>query len=304
VGVSWWEAEGAGDEPVETSTCRFGATARRDSALALSAGRDRRSGGMEIVFLGTGTSQGVPMIAHEAPDLDLDDARNWRTRTSAHVIMGGHHVQIDAAPEFRLQCVRSGISRVDTFILTHGHADHILGMDDLRRFIDLRDGEALPVYSSEEGLQRVREIYPYAIRPKPEFRGYPAFLPHLMPERLELPGGVIETVRLPHGRVEVLGLVFTEAATGRRLAYYTDCKFLPERALELARGADLAVLDALRPMEHPTHMTVDEAVAAAGALAARRTFLTHMTYMIDHARDSARLPAGVAFAYDGLRVTL
>lgn len=259
---------------------------------------------MEIVFMGTGTSQGVPMIAHDSPELDLDDARNWRTRTSAHVVMGGHHVQIDAAPEFRLQCLRSSIEKVDTFILTHGHADHVLGMDDLRRFVDLRDGDALPVYATEEGQERVRAIYPYAIRPKPEFKGYPAFDLRAMPDRLELPGGTIESTLLPHGRVEVLGLVFTEEGSGRRLAYFTDCKRLPDEARRLAQGVDLVVLDALRPMEHPTHMTIDEAVAAAQGLGARRTLLTHMTYMIDFERDSKGLPEGVEFAYDGLRVRL
>lgn len=259
---------------------------------------------MEIVFLGTGTSQGVPMIAHDAPELDLDDPRNWRTRTSAHIVMGGHHIQIDASPEFRLQCVRSAIHRVDTFILTHGHADHVMGMDDLRRFVDLREGEALPVYASAEGMERVRTIFPYAIRPKPAFKGYPAFSVRAMPRVLELPGGTVTSTYLPHGSIEVLGLVFSEAGTGKRLAYYTDCKCLTEDAEMLARGADLVVLDALRPMPHPSHMTVGEAVATADILGASRTYLTHMTYMIDHARDSAELPEGVSFAFDGLRVTL
>ncbi len=259
---------------------------------------------MEIIFLGTGTSQGVPMIAHEAPDLDIDDPRNWRTRTSAHVVMGGRHIQIDAAPEFRLQCIRSGITRIDTFILTHGHADHVMGMDDLRRFIDMRKGEALPVYSTGEGLERVRAIYPYAIRDRPEFMGYPAFALHPMPRRLAFPEGTIDAALLPHGRVEVLGLVFTEAESGQQLAYFTDCKELPEVACEMAKGVDLLVLDALRPMPHPTHMTVGEAVTAATALDATSTYFTHMTGMIDHARDSRDLPEGMAFAYDGLRVEL
>ncbi len=242
------------------------------------------------------------MIAHDAPELDLEDARNWRTRTSAHVTMGGHQVQIDAAPEFRLQCIRNDLRWIDTFILTHGHADHLLGMDDLRRFIDLRGGEALPVYSTEEGMDRVRTVYPYAIHARPLAKGYPAFALHEMPERLEVPGGVIDSCRLPHGHVEVLGLVFTETATGRRLAYFTDCKRLTDRARELARGADVVVLDALRPHEHHSHMSVDEAIAAAKELRAARTFFTHMTFMIDHARDGARLPPGMAFAHDGLRV--
>lgn len=260
---------------------------------------------MEIVFLGTGTSQGVPMIAHDpGKSCDLSDRRNWRTRTSVHVVMGGWHIQVDASPEFRLQCIWNSLSRIDTFILTHGHADHIMGMDDLRRFIDLRNGEALPVFSTEEGIHRVQTVFPYAIRPKPEFSGYPAFDLRLMPQVLETPGGTIESVLLPHGRVQVLGLLFTEAGTGKRMAYYTDCKRLPERAVEMAKGIDLVVLDALRPTAHPTHMNIEEALDAARVLAAKRTYFIHMTYMIDHVRDGALLPDGVAYAYDGLRLTL
>ena len=258
---------------------------------------------MDITFLGTGTSQGVPMIAHpEGKGCDLSDHRNWRMRTSAHVRMGGLSLQIDAAPEFRLQCIRDGIRSIDYFFLTHGHADHIMGMDDLRRFIDLRGGTALPVYGTEEGLERVRTIFPYAIRPKPEFKGYPAFALREMPPRLELEGGTVEFTLLPHGRIDVMGLVFTEADTGKRLAYYTDCKRLTPEAIALARGADLVVLDALRPMSHPTHMTVHEAIEAAAILGGKQTWFTHMTYLIDHERDSRDLPEGVAFAWDGLRV--
>ena len=260
---------------------------------------------MEITFLGTGTSQGVPMIAHDPGDsCDLADKRNWRTRTSAHLKMDGQSIQIDAAPEFRLQCIANKIESIDLFLLTHGHADHIMGMDDLRRFIDLRGGTALPVYGTDEGLQRVATIFPYAIRPKPEFKGYPAFALEPMPAVLELPSGTVAWTPLPHGRMEVMGLVFTERSSGRKLAYYTDCKRLTPKARELAAGADLLVLDALRPMPHPTHMTLHEAIETAEELGAGQTFFTHMTYMIDHERDSKKLPSGMAFAYDGLRVTI
>lgn len=245
------------------------------------------------------------MIAHDPGDAcNLSDKRNWRGRTSAHVKMNGTAFQIDAAPEFRLQCIENRIEWIDVFLLTHGHSDHVMGMDDLRRFIDMRGGEALPVYSTPEGLERVSEVFPYAIRPKPEFKGYPAFALEPMPEKLVTSAGNIHSTLLPHGRVQVLGLVFEEAGTGRKLAYYTDCKRLTPRAVELAKGADLVVLDALRPMSHPTHMTLHEAIEAAEELGAGQTFFTHMTYMIDHERDSKQLPDGMAFAYDGLRVEL
>jgi phosphoribosyl 1,2-cyclic phosphate phosphodiesterase len=258
---------------------------------------------MELTFLGTGTSQGVPMIAHDPGEAcDLRNPLNWRTRSSAHVTVGGMHLQIDAAPEFRLQCIKEKIEQVDCFILTHGHADHILGMDDLRRFIDLRGGEALPVYSNAAGLERVKAIYPYAIRPTPEFKGYPAFNLHEMPAELTLPWGTLYATPLPHGRMDVLGLVFEETATGKRLAYYTDCHELPAEAVALAQGVDLLVLDALRPTPHPTHMSLSEAIAAARRVGARKTFFTHMTFMLDHERDGATLPEGMEFAHDGLKV--
>ena len=258
---------------------------------------------MELVFLGTGTSQGVPMIAQPDGGCDLDNPKNWRTRCSIHVEMGGHHIQVDAAPEFRIQCLGNGINAIDTFILTHPHSDHVLGMDDLRRFCDLKGGIALPVYSSTLGLQRIREIYPYAILDKPVVRGYPAFQLHEMPQLLELPGGHVETVYLPHGKIQVLGLVFTESDTGKKLVYYTDCKEVGEEARLIAEGADVVVLDGLRAEPHPSHMSVSEAVQTAKEMDAPMSFLTHMTYMVDHEETEASLPDNIRLAYDGLRIS-
>ena len=141
---------------------------------------------MEVIFLGTGTSQGVPMIACQCAVCTSADPRNHRTRTSIHVVMDGLHVQVDAPPEFRLQCLRESLAWVDCFILTHGHADHIAGMDDLRRFCDLLGGTALTVYSTEEGLGRVLAMYPYAMTERPIAKGYAAFRLETMPECLEI----------------------------------------------------------------------------------------------------------------------
>ncbi|MGJ3241599.1 MAG: MBL fold metallo-hydrolase [Opitutales bacterium] len=259
---------------------------------------------MEIVFLGTGTSQGVPMIAQPAGGCDLSDPRNWRTRASVHVVLDGHHIQVDAGPEFRLQCIQNQVTAVDTFVLTHGHADHVVGMDDLRRFCDLLGGAALPVYGTGEGLGRVKQIFPYAILDRPQVKGYPAFRLAEMPKVLEVPGGRVHCTLLPHGAVDVLGLVFEETSTGRRFAYYTDCSEVGEEARALAEGADVLVLDGLRPQPHPTHMTIDQAVEAAQTIGASRTLLTHMTFTVDHEETSKRLPPGVNLAYDGLRLAL
>jgi phosphoribosyl 1,2-cyclic phosphate phosphodiesterase len=259
---------------------------------------------MEVVFLGTGTSQGVPMIACDCAVCTSTDLRNHRTRASIHVVMDGLHVQVDAAPEFRLQSLREKIRWVDFFVLTHGHADHITGMDDLRRFCDLHGGTALPVYSTEEGMGRVLAIYPYAMAERPIAKGYAAFKLVAMPDLLELPQGTIRSTLLPHGGLNTLGLIFTERSSAKKFVYYTDCKRVPREAVELARGADIVVLDGLRPLPHPSHMSIDEAVAVAHEIGAPQTWLTHLTHLSDHAELEASLPAGVRPAYDGLRLKI
>ncbi|MES2697705.1 MAG: MBL fold metallo-hydrolase [Verrucomicrobiota bacterium] len=259
---------------------------------------------MEVIFLGSGTSQGVPMIACDCSVCQSPDPRNKRTRASIHVVMDGLHVQVDGSPEFRLQCLRENIRQVDFFILTHGHADHISGMDDLRRFCDLLGDTALTVYCTEEGMARVLAMYPYAIAERPISKGYAAFKLTAMPETLKLPQGTIQSTLLPHGGLNTLGLIFTERSSGKKFVYYTDCKRVPAAAVELARGADAVVLDGLRSTPHPTHMSIDEAIAVGHEIGAPQTYLTHLTHLNDHAELEGALPAGVRVAYDGLRLRL
>jgi phosphoribosyl 1,2-cyclic phosphate phosphodiesterase len=255
---------------------------------------------MRIIFMGTGTSQGVPLIADDNPLLDLNDARNWRGRSSIHVDLDGCHIQVDAAPEFRLQCLRENIRKIDRFILTHGHADHIAGMDDLRRFCDLLDGHPLPVYATpSEGIPRIQAVFPYALGKKAAQKGYPCFDVQPMPDCLEVPSGKIYSTLLPHGVIQVLGLVFV-SSKGKKVAYYCDCHAVPPKARELAYGADALIIDGLRHEPHATHLTIAKAVQIGQELAAKHTYLTHMGATIDHARESALLPAGASFAYDGL----
>lgn len=259
---------------------------------------------MEVLFLGTGTSQGVPMIACDCAVCTSPDPRNRRCRPCVHVVMGGVHIQVDAGQEFRVQCVRHRVDRIDHFLLTHGHADHVLGMDDLRRFCDMRGFQGIPVYSTSEALERVRQVYSYAIGARPVFKGYPAFMLHEMPPMLDFGVGTVRSTLLPHGAVRVLGFVFEEADTGAKFTYYTDCKSVGEDARALARGSQLVVLDGLRPEPHPTHMSIGEAVEVAASIGAPRTLLTHLTHAVDHGSFEPTLPDAVRLAYDGLRVTL
>lgn len=244
------------------------------------------------------------MIACGCAVCTSNDPRNQRTRASIHVVMDGLHVQVDAAPEFRLQCVREKFAAMDFFILTHGHADHVVGMDDLRRFCDLRGGQALTVYSTEEGMARVKAIFPYAVADRPVAKGYAAFKLLPMPAVLDLPQGRIYSTLLPHGSISTLGLVFEERSSGKKFVYYNDCKRVPPEAVALAKGADAVVLDGLRPEPHASHMSIDEACAAAAEIGCDNNYLTHMTHHTDFAAWDPKTRAGVRLAYDGLRLTL
>lgn len=163
----------------------------------------------------------------------------------------------------------------------------------------------MPVYTTDEGDTRLRAMFPYAIVDRAVSGGYVALRPLPMPAELVLPNGcIIRSTLLPHGAVQTLGLVFEEKSTGRRVAYFSDCKRVTEEALELARDVDVAILDGLKYREHPTHMSVPEACAAAHALRAKRAYLTHMAYEVNHATALATLPAPVEPAFDGLRLRL
>ena len=255
---------------------------------------------MKLFFLGTGTSQGVPVIGCSCKTCVSSDPRDTRFRTHVHVEMGELNIQIDAAPEFRIQALQHSIPKVDLVVLTHGHSDHILGMDDMRRYCDLRKGDALPVYTNEEGELRMRSIFGYAIGERPKVPGYPAFLPERIPEVLELDAGVVRSTVQSHGSFDTLGVVFEEALSGKKLAYFTDCDSVSDEAVELAKGADVAVLDALRMKPHRSHMSIEEAIGAARRIGAKQTYLIHMTHEIEHAVVDASLPEGVNLAYDNL----
>ncbi len=260
---------------------------------------------MELTFLGTGTSQGVPMIGIEPVGLDLENPKNWRGRSCAHLVTDGEHIQIDAGPEFRLACLKNNITRIDYFFLTHEHSDHLLGMDDLRCFCMRRHGHAIPVYSTRSGIERVKTVFDYGIRENAH-DGYVAFSPHTLKRPFHLyRGTLVEYTILPHGRrVPTAGFVFTEMCTGKKLAYYTDCADVPREAIELARGCDVLVIDALRPAPHPTHLSISQALEVSKGIGAKRTFFIHMTWQVDHETWSARLPEGVELAFDGLRVVV
>lgn len=257
---------------------------------------------MRLTFLGTGTSFGVPVVGCGCATCRSTDARDQRTRSGALLQSAGVTLLIDSPPELRLQLLGQGVRTLDAVLYTHEHADHTAGIDDLRIFTARRGGH-LPVYGPPETLDALRDTYRYIFDPAvTEFAG--TTKPHLEPRPLapgvatEVAGIPVLPLAFPHGHLRVYGYRFG------RLAYLTDVKAVGAAERQALQGLDVLVVNALLSEPHPTHLSIDEAVALARDLGARQTFLTHLTHAHRHADLAARLPHGVAPAFDGLAVEI
>lgn len=252
---------------------------------------------LRVTFLGTGTSTGVPVPTCTCPVCASEDPHDARLRPSVRLEWTGASVLIDTSTDLRQQALRYEINRIDAVLYTHAHADHVLGLDELRLF-NWRQKAPIPAFGSARTLDAVRRTFWYVFDDDPGESTRPALDLVPVDAAFELRGRKIVPIPVDHGRLPILGW-----RVGR-FAYLTDVSRIPASSYPLLEDLDVLVLNALRSRPHPTHFTVAAAVIEAQRIGARRTLLTHMSHELPHAETCTRLPRGVELAYDGLVLEL
>ncbi len=254
------------------------------------------SGAIRITVLGSGTSSGVPTIGCSCDVCRSPDPRDRRLRPSILIRYAGRNVIVDTTPDFRAQVLRTGLQHLDAIIYTHAHADHILGLDDVRPF-NYRQKSPMPLFATQETLEVIQRVFQYAFSDEPTQSSVPKLdLRVLDGSPFELFGLEFIPIRLCHGRGTVLGFRFGRAA------YLTDHSEIPAESREKLVGLDVLFLDALRHRPHPTHTTVEQAVRLVEELKPQRAFFTHMCHDLSHEGTEAALPPHIRLAYDGLEI--
>lgn len=254
---------------------------------------------MKLLFLGTGTSHGVPVLGCECPVCHSPDPRDTRYRSSV-LLQGdlGESILVDAGPEFRLQALRAGLKRLDAVFVTHAHADHIHGLDDIR---PLTKGKTLPVYASRNDADEIHQRFAYAFGGRQSGGGKPRLELSFMSGPVVVGSLRVEAIPLIHGERKILGYRIGG------MAYLTDCSAVPATSLPLLQGLELLVIGALRNRPHPTHFTISEALELARVLRPGRVLLTHICHDLSHTEiqaccDEAGLPFPAGPACDGLEL--
>jgi phosphoribosyl 1,2-cyclic phosphate phosphodiesterase len=251
---------------------------------------------VKIRVLGSGTSSGVPTIGCSCEVCRSTDPRDTRLRPSILIRHLDRNIVIDTTPDFRAQVLRAGIQRLDAIVYTHGHADHILGLDDVRPF-NYHQGGRIPIYASRAAFAIIERVFAYVFDNRERKTHVPQLEVNLIDDApFDVAGLRFEPIPLTHGKDTIFGFRFGN------VAYLTDHSEIPESSLDRLRGLDVLFLDALRHRPHPTHSTVAASVEIARRVQPARTYFTHMCHDLGHAATEASLPPGIFLAYDGLEI--
>jgi len=229
------------------------------------------------------------------------DVKNKRRRCSLYVVAGGQHLVFDTPPDFRDQVLTFGVERVDAVFLTHPHADHIFGFDDVRRFSTVQE-QHIPVYGSSETIRMMQTKFEYVDRPSYGFESVPRVRFNVQTEPVSVGDALVTPLPVWHGEDLIFG--FRIDGDGKRLGYIPDCSDIPDETFPCLKNLDAMILDGLRPQEHPTHFSIDKAVEMLGRIGARESFITHLTHNSEHHELQARLGDAVTVPWDGLSVVI
>ena len=249
-----------------------------------------------LTVLGSGTSMGVPTIGCDCAVCHSADPHDRRTRPSILVEYGGHVVLIDTTPDFREQAIREQITRLDAVLYTHTHADHILGIDDLRPLSFQHRPSKVPLYARPEAAEFLRQMFRYIFDQDYKFGGIAELELKPIDGPIDLFGATFDPVVVIHGETEIYGYRFGSAA------YLTDFSDIPEASFAQLQGLDILFLDALRHKPHPTHSTVANSLSIVERLRPNRAFFTHICHDLPHAATNKTLPPDVRLSYDGLKL--
>ncbi len=253
---------------------------------------------MKVNFLGTGTSQGVPVIGCDCMVCGSLDFRDKRFRTSIHIETPEASLVIDTGPDFRMQMLRSGVKKLDAVLFTHEHKDHTAGLDDIRPF-NFAQKRDMPIFARRNVLEQIRREYAYIFNPK-KYPGVPQVEQvEISDSQFNVNGLVVTPIPVLHYKLPVFGFRIGD------FSYITDANYIPEESMERLEGTETLVLNALQIDPHISHFTLDEAVQVARKIGAKQTYFTHISHRLGlHAQIDAQLPQGIALAYDGLELTL
>lgn len=252
---------------------------------------------MKAIFLGTGTSAGIPIIGCSCAVCTSSDPRNRRRRTGLYLEADDRHIVIDTPPDFREQALAYRLPRVDAVCFTHSHADHIFGFDDIRRFNTIQD-EIIPAYASADTIKDLQRVFDYISTERVVGFYRPRITFHGVADPFDIGTVRVTPVPVEHGHNTILGYRFN--ADGRSLGYAPDCSAMSDAAITAFHGVDVMILDALRRRPHRTHLTLENSVALLQRIAAARSYIIHLCHDLDHADTQAQLPESFYVSYDGL----